>query len=134
MAAIDTSLLYALFNEADIWHADAKRAIQQNSPVVVPPGVLQETLDLVRLRQGQSAAKAAFAWLSTHPQIRLAASSSDQSHAAALAFLAGSPTAATWKAYSFADVWCVAHARTLGVPLLSRDDAQKRLMQGWSKP
>ena len=134
MAAIDTSLLYALFNAADIWHADAKKALQEHAPVVVPPGVVQETLDLVRLRQGQAAAKAAFTWLSTHPQVRLTPSSSDVSHAAALAFFSGSPTAATWKAYSFADVWCVAHAQALGLPLLTRDDAQKRLMQGWSKP
>lgn len=133
MAAIDTSLLYALFNEVDIWHADAKRAIQEHAPVVVPPGVVQETLDLIRLRQGPGTAKAAFAWLSTHPRIHLATSSADQSHAAALAFFTDSSTA-TWKACSFADVWCVAHAKALGLPLLSHDDAQKRLMQGWSQP
>lgn len=126
MDVVDSSLLFALFNAADEWHEDAKRAIGGPDPVLVPPGILQETLDLVRLRQGPRAANQALAWLQAQQPILLSTSRSDAS------FSAATKAAPRHPKLSFADVWCVAHAHEHELGLLTKDKDQKRAFAEWT--
>lgn len=127
MKAIDTSLLYALFTTSDQWHADARRVMENDRPLLVPPGVLQETLDLIRLRAGTAAAASALAWLAAQPQVVLEPGLASESHQAALDRALATPGSKL----SFADVWAVAHAKEHGVPLLSKDKAQLAAFASW---
>lgn len=119
MHAIDTSLLYALFNAKDQWHDEAKDLVQRHRPILVPPGILQETVDLVRYRAGAKAAKASLAWLKGTPQFVLGVAGSESSLAATLHDKAPAPAS-----LSFADAWCAAHAAAAHVPLLTKDSGQ----------
>ncbi|MFO1532086.1 MAG: PIN domain-containing protein [Thermoplasmatota archaeon] len=130
MHAIDTSLLYALFNANDQWHEEAKTAVQEQRPVLVPPGILQETMDLLRLRHGAKAAAAALAWLQATGQLDLSGAYGDESLRAAVS--AYEPTIA--RRLSFADAWCVAHALHHGATLLTRDADQVKAAKDWQSP
>jgi predicted nucleic acid-binding protein len=131
MHAIDTSLLYALFNARDRWHAEAKDLVQQHRPILVPPGILQETLDLLRLRHGGKAAAAALAWLQGNAQLVLDADGAGRSHA--MAVRAFSDPSSRPGEMSFADVWCATHAADRTVPLLSKDKDQLRFHEAWQR-
>jgi len=119
MHAIDTSLLYALFDEADKWHEDAGRLVQEHRPVAVPPGTLQETLDLLAFRHGPKAARAAEAWLAAQDAVLVAGDDAGRSFDRGLALFREE------EGLSFADAWCVAHALVLEVPLLTKDRRQE---------
>jgi predicted nucleic acid-binding protein len=134
MHAIDTSLLYALFNANDKWHAEAKRLIQEHRPVLIPPGILQETLDLLRLRHGAKAAHSALVWLTSAGGIVIEPARSEKSFEEAVEVCVASakPKAATQAGkLSFADVWCVAHAAQHQAEILTKDEQQRRVFKAW---
>lgn len=122
MRAIDTSLLYALFNEADQWHGEARRAVQEHRPIVVPPGILQETLDLLAYRHGVVAARRALEWMEREDGFILADS---RAHQQAIPLFLDDGFDRKKRSLSFADAWCVAHAREAGIPLLTKDRHQE---------
>ncbi len=137
MHAIDSSLLYALFNEKDKWHKDAKALIQEHRPILIPPGVLQETLDLLRYRHGSQVANDALQWLWRTGQILV----DDPSHAEAsfqFALQARVSPNPEWQAFvaaienlSFADLWCITHAIEHKATLLTKDKKQFDAFQRW---
>lgn len=132
MDAVDTSVLYALFNEADDWHDKAKRTLRERRPILVPPGVLQETLELLHLRHGAAHARSALQWLAQQPMVLLDPAGAAQSHqAAAEAFLSGTRTPEAHR-IGFADVWCVAHALERGAGLVTNDARQAKFFKTWA--
>jgi predicted nucleic acid-binding protein len=65
----DTSLLYAVLNASDGHHEDAREAFADPEPVLVPHGILQETLGLIQLRRGFPASWEAGAALQRLPHV-----------------------------------------------------------------
>lgn len=128
MHAIDTSLLYALFNVRDQWHGQAKRSVEDHRPLLVPPGILQETLDLLRYRHGAKAAEAAWHWLANADKVVLEPRSGDASFSAVLEGQgrAGKAAGGFDPALSLADRWCVAYAVANGTVLLTKDGRQEK--------
>lgn len=129
MHTIDSSLLYALFNAKDQWHQDAKQALGEHRPLLVPPGILQETLDLLRYRHGAKVAVAALQWLAQADQVILEPRKGDASlgtvlsqYTTAKAVDAGFDAAAL----SIADAWCIAHAIANEATLLTKDTKQEK--------
>ena len=127
MKAIDTSVLYALFNATDEHHAAARQAVLSHYPIYVPGCVLQETLDLLRFRHGRQVASNALAWLKSTPQFALGGSALEQSYTRAQNLFLDlsdtlSPHLATARGRAtFADVWCITQAAALAIPLLTSD-------------
>jgi len=68
----DTSVLYALFSEADRFHRRAREDIADPEPVVVPTEVLVETIDLLAYRFGFPAGRKALDFLVGLPHIGIA--------------------------------------------------------------
>jgi predicted nucleic acid-binding protein len=128
MHAIDSSLLYALFNSKDQWHKEAKRAMEEQRPILVPPGILQETLDLLRYRHGAKAAAAALHWLAEADQVVLEPRGSDGSFAIVLNEHdhAKETGEGVFDGLSLADAWCVAYAVANETPLLTKDADQEK--------
>lgn len=56
MRIADTSALYALFNENDIHHEEAKKDFEDTNPIIIPPEIWSETLSLIQYRQGKEEA------------------------------------------------------------------------------
>lgn len=72
MRVADTSALYALFNEADAHHRDARKAVADPEPIALPTEILVETIGVVEYRIGWDAAAAALEDLRRTPHLRLA--------------------------------------------------------------
>lgn len=72
MRIADTSVLYAVFDADDAWHAKATQAIQRPQPLLVPREILGETLALIQQVGGFEAAQAALDYLRQMPTFRLA--------------------------------------------------------------
>lgn len=72
MRVADTSALYALLDEADAHHAKAIQEVEDPEPIVVPPEILVETIDLVGYRFGHGAAQSALQDLLALSNIRRA--------------------------------------------------------------
>lgn len=53
MWAVDTSWLFALFDEDDVHHSKARKEAEQPGRLLVNPIVLVEMLDLVKARAGR---------------------------------------------------------------------------------
>ena len=68
----DTSVLYALFSEADRFHGKAIDDIGDPDPVVVPTEVLVETIDLLTYRFGFGAGREALDFLLGLPHVGIA--------------------------------------------------------------
>lgn len=133
MNVVDTSLLYALFDAKDKWHKDAKRALEEHRPVLVPPGILQETLDLLRYRHGAKVAVAALQWLAKADQVVLEPRHGDASFAIVLNEYNTTTKAVDGgfdaQALSIADAWCIAYAIANETPLLTKDTNQEKAFQ-----
>jgi predicted nucleic acid-binding protein len=131
MHTIDSSLLYALFNAKDQWHKEAKRAMQETRPILIPPGILQETLDLLRYRHGFEAAVAALKWLGGADQVVLEGRHGDASFARVLNGYAKEAVEGAFdaKALSVADAWCIAYAIANEAPLVTKDANQEKAFQ-----
>ncbi len=71
MRVADTSVLYALFVEADAHHKRALQELGSPEPVVVPAEVLNEALGLLQLRHGSAFARAAAAALRRLPNVEV---------------------------------------------------------------
>ncbi len=128
MKAVDTSVLYALFNTGDQRHQEAIALVHAHAPLVVPPSVLQELLDLVRHRHGRHKAQGIAAWLNGAPQFLLDACNLDEAHANAVAeFLTDRPRHSGRVHLSFADIACITYARCNRLSLLTRDPNQGEL-------
>ncbi len=116
----DTSWLYALVDDRDPHHLQARSKARQPEPVEVPETILAETLDLIRYRQGKQASKDALRGFERLPH-----------------FVLGAPirleeVAAVWRAeeaLSFADSTAVAAALSRGRGLASFDRRQIRARQ-----
>lgn len=52
MRVADTSALYALFSENDVHHEEAREALENPDPVLVPAEIWSETIALIQYRQG----------------------------------------------------------------------------------
>ena len=130
MNVVDTSLLYALFDTKDKWHKEAKRALEEHRPVLIPPGILQETLDLLRYRHGAKVAVAALKWLAKSDQVVLELRHGDASFAIVLNEYNNPKEAVDGvfdaAALSVADAWCIAYAIANGTPLLTKDANQEK--------
>lgn len=64
---MDTSVLYAVFDEDDHHHEEAVRRLAAAWPLVIPSEVLVETLGLVKSRAGQQGRRAAHRYLLSLP-------------------------------------------------------------------
>ncbi len=65
MRVADTSFLYALFSEGDVFHQRAIREAERHEPILVPAEILSETLALIQYRHGFDLARTAGEWLRT---------------------------------------------------------------------
>lgn len=130
MHTIDSSLLYALFNAKDQWHKEAKRALEEHRPVLIPPCILQETLDLLRYRHGAKVAVAALQWLAKADQVVLEPRHGDSSFAIVLTEYNTKKEAVDGvfdgEALSIADAWCISYAIANDTPLLTKDTKQEK--------
>lgn len=124
MHAIDTTLLYALFDSSDKWHKDAKKLVQEHRPILVPPGTLQETLDLIAYRHGRTAARKALTWLDTQDGFMVTDAQMALGHRAAFPLFMDAGHDREKATLSFADAWCIGHALQAGVDLLTKDTHQ----------
>lgn len=124
MHAIDTSLLYALFDAADKWHKDAKQLVQEHRPILVPPGTLQETVDLLAYRHGRTKARQALAWMDAQNGFVITDEQVSRGQRAAVALFMDAEQDRNKGALSFADAWCIGHAVEAGVGLLTKDAHQ----------
>lgn len=116
MRAVDTSLLYAFFSDGDPHQAEAQAAFRQSTPLGIPTGILQETLDLIRYRKGKPAAVAAYEYLLSLPHVRLLETPPEP------------PVSVLWKenrSLSHADAAAVVTAWREGADLLTADAKQK---------
>ena len=68
----DTSVLYALFSDADRFHERAVKDVGDPDPIVVPTEVLVETIDLLTYRFGFHAGRRALEFLLELPHVGLA--------------------------------------------------------------
>ena len=116
----DTSWLYALIDDADPHHVQARREASQPDPVEVPEAILAETLDLIRYRHGKEVAKDALGGFARLPQFALGEAAP---HA---------DVASIWRAHaalSYADATAVAVARRRNMGLRSFDRRQLRALR-----
>lgn len=72
MRVADTSFLYAFFNANDAHHRAAQDAMESSEPILIPHGIYQETLDLIRYRQGKATARACQDYLDGLPHAAIA--------------------------------------------------------------
>lgn len=68
----DTSVLYAVFDDADAHASRARSDLALPEPIAVPTEILVETTDLLDRRCGRKAAEAALAALLSLPHVRVA--------------------------------------------------------------
>lgn len=68
----DTSVLYALFSEADRFHGRAMEDVGDPDPIAVPTEVLVETIDLLTYRFGFTAGRSALEFLVGLPHVGIA--------------------------------------------------------------
>lgn len=68
----DTSVLYALFSEADRFHGRAIKDVSDPDPIVLSTEVLGETIDLLKYRFGFDAGGRALDFLLGLPHLALA--------------------------------------------------------------
>lgn len=116
----DTSWLYALVDEADPHHGEARNQAQEPEPVEVPEVILAETLDLIRYRHGKGFAKETLAGFEHLPHFVLGES------------VVHAEAAAVWRehgALSYADAVAIAAARRRDFALRSFDRRQLRALR-----
>lgn len=77
MRIADTSVLYALFNENDQHHEEAKTRFEQSDPIIIPPEIWSETISLIQSRQGKEEAVKAGKALLDLPHVDLRAGNLD---------------------------------------------------------
>lgn len=68
----DTGVLYALFDEEDRHHAQARADVAEPEPILVPSEILVETAGLVRIRLGREAERTALRDLLGLPNLSMA--------------------------------------------------------------
>lgn len=73
MRIADTSALYALFNENDKHHEEAKKCFEKTDPIIIPPEIWSETVSLIQYRQGKEDAVRAGKALLDLPHVDLRA-------------------------------------------------------------
>jgi predicted nucleic acid-binding protein len=115
----DTSWLYALIDDADPHHAEARAQAREPDPVEIPEAILAETLDLIRYRHGKGFAVKVLDGFVRLPHFVLGGG-------AALDEAAG-----VWRsrlALSYADAVAIAVARGLNAGLRSFDRRQLRAL------
>lgn len=110
----DASALYALFDEDDAHHHEAKRALEDPEPIAVPTGILVETVDLVEYRSTAATARAALTWMLDRPNVRIA----DPVHVPAVREIHADADGAL----SLADAFVVQTCRALGADPLAFDE------------
>lgn len=111
----DTSALYALFSMNDVHHTRALDAIEDPSPILVPPEILSETLALIQYRHGFALAEEAGAFLRGLPHVEIPVADE-------------AATDAAWDAFrdaggrvSYPDATVVAACRREGADVLAFD-------------
>lgn len=115
----DTSWLYAIFDEQDLHHGEARRQLAEAEGVHVPPVILAETLDLIEYRSNKATATGALEDLARAPPVRL-----ERGHDVDSAN-------EIWRAHgplTYADASAVSAARRLGLRLYTFDDRQRRAL------
>lgn len=115
----DTSWLYAVFDERDPHHAEARHQLGAAESVHVPPAILAETLDLIEYRAGKATAVAALEDLARAPPVRL-----EREHDV-------DSVNEIWRAHAvltYADASAVSAARRLGLGLYTFDRRQRRAL------
>ena len=115
----DTSWLYALVDNADPHHEDARSQAKIPAPVEIPQAIMAETLDLIRYRHGKKAAIAALVGYEALPHFAI---QDEGDHAA---------TAVVWRQHeglTYADATAVAAAKRRGFGLRSFDRRQVRAL------
>jgi predicted nucleic acid-binding protein len=68
----DTSALYALLNESDPHHTDARAAFEDPDPILMPTEILAETIQMVHYRKGPDAGRRVLEAVFALPQARIA--------------------------------------------------------------
>lgn len=109
----DSSALYAALVREDAHHADAREALAEPEPIVVPTEILVETINLLDLRVGRRAGREALASLMSLPHLSLA---DKVQFEAVRRIYDGNP------GLSLADAFVVQTCRAMGAPPLSYDD------------
>lgn len=75
MRIADSSALYAVIVERDTHHEQARAALEDPEPIVIPSEIMAETVALLQMRLGFEKARAAGAGLRATPQVRVEGSS-----------------------------------------------------------
>lgn len=116
----DTSWLYALIDDVDPHHREARGQAEQPDPVVVPQVILAETMDLIRYRHGKKAAERVLDAFEGLPHFVLGG---DIEH---------SEASAIWRRHaplSYSDAVAVAAARRGKMELRTFDRRQRKALQ-----
>lgn len=116
----DTSWLYALIDDADPHHGEARGQAKKPDPVEVPEVILAETLDLIRYRHGNKVAKDALEGFERLPHFALGEG------------VAHDAVVGVWREHdtlSYADATAVAAARRRNFGLRSFDRRQLRALE-----
>lgn len=118
-AVADTSWLYAFFVATDAHHKAAVDQSRKVEALHVPPAIMVETLDLIRLRKGlgRPGAEGALEQMEADSHFRLGEPPHDH--------LATASVYRAAQALSYADAAAVAAARRLGLDLLTFDADQR---------
>lgn len=117
MTVVDTSVLYALFDDADAHHARARADLGSRRRWAVPFAVLVEFLLVVHRRKGREAAQRALDDLDSLGTMDVL---QPQDVGKALAIWRGNP------ALSAADAVGIQESLQSGVPLLTYDEDQAK--------
>src|SRR5947199_8655410 len=70
----DTSFLYELFSNSDVYHSKARRAAVSADAILVPSEIYSETVSLIHCSVGFAAAKSAGGWMRAQKRMEVAPS------------------------------------------------------------
>ncbi len=112
----DTSFLYALFSEEDVFHRDAVRDAARYKSILIPPEIFSETMALVQYSQGFETAAKSGEWLRGQRGIRIPPPGEAYLRRAWRVFLASRGS------LSYPDAVVVAWCRALRAAPLSYDE------------
>ena len=76
MQVADTSFLYALFSNTDVFHGRARKAALAADTILVPSEIFSETLSLIQYRRGFGPAREAGTWLRAQRKVQILGASS----------------------------------------------------------
>ena len=126
MRVADTSYLYALFSETDVFHERARQAARSPELTIIPSEIFAETVSLVQYRVGFAAARSAGDWMRAQAGLRFAPGSGPVLDRAWAIYTTGRGR------LSFPDAIVLSWCQELGATPLAFDEAIVRHSKGSS--